>query len=303
MTDRDVTILVVDDDPSMLTFLGNALKKLGFNVHTASSGPTALDALRRQPTDLVLTDIMMGPMDGLTLLRRIKSDRPEIGVVVITGLSSEDMAIEALRAGAIDYLKKPVHVEMLKRVIKNAIQVQTALNRRNIDVEALVSEEKIMEFPNDPERIPGVVRQLTIGAPKYLDIGRCREISVALYEIILNAMEHGNLEITPEEKSEHLHAGDYLNFVEKRRADPTLSVRKVSVHYRMDPSGLYYTVRDEGQGFDWARHFRAPTEQEARLSVHGRGLILSSFYVDRIEFNEIGNAVRLAVFAPTKGEC
>ena len=80
-----------------------------------------------------------------------------------------------------------------------------------------------------------------------------------------------------------------------------MAARKVQIEYRLDHQGLFYKIRDEGQGFDWQRELNQLETDQPSLKAHGRGLILTSFYVDLLEFNDIGNEVMLSVFKPEPG--
>ncbi|MEW6266825.1 MAG: response regulator [Thermodesulfobacteriota bacterium] len=294
-------VLVVDDEASIRELIQAALERLNLRVLTAGDGSTALSIFFREEPKLVLTDIVMNGMSGLDLLRRIKAYRPETVVVVFTAYSSEEKIIEALRAGATDYLKKPFDLKSLVRSVQNALQVQATISDGRLEIDSVVREEKILELDNDPVLIAGAIRQVTICAPKYLSRERCLDLSVALHEMILNAMEHGNLGVTPEEKNRRLLADDYQRFLTARRADPGLVGRKVRITYRLDDKGLHYTVQDQGPGFDW-RSRRVHSPRASVAQPHGRGLRLAEFYASRLEFNETGNEAYLTFFREDKGD-
>ena len=293
--DNRPSILLVDDEPSARRLMSELLTRSGYRAYLAESGPEALGMLRRIEVDLVLTDVVLGEMDGLELLKRIKTERPGIGVVIYTGYSTENLIIEALRAGAADFIKKPFSRETLEMVLDRALKRNTFLDRLDIDVDAVIAESKIIEIDNNIDRISGVVNQLTLNASKFSGVNRANELSVALYEIILNAMEHGNLEITYEEKAEYLDRGTYQDLIMERRKDPRLSARKVRINYHMDDTGLHYTIQDQGPGFDWKKYYDKIEKRGVSTEAHGRGLALTLFYVDRIKFNEKGNEVRLSL--------
>jgi DNA-binding NtrC family response regulator len=107
------TVLVVDDDVAMCRMLEEALRGHGLGVLAFVDPVAALDALRRQPADVVVTDLNMRGMDGLTLCRRVLEARPEVPVLVITAFGSMEAAIGAIRAGARDFVTKPFDVDEL----------------------------------------------------------------------------------------------------------------------------------------------------------------------------------------------
>src|SRR2546425_7073908 len=102
----DEKVLVVDDEVGMLTLLRNYLTREGYEVHTAPSGETALQFLEEQDFDVVLTDLRMGGMDGLALVRAIHATRPETQVVLMTAFGGIDIAVEAIKAGAYHFVAK-----------------------------------------------------------------------------------------------------------------------------------------------------------------------------------------------------
>ncbi|HEX7359555.1 MAG TPA: sigma-54 dependent transcriptional regulator [Bryobacteraceae bacterium] len=116
------SILVVDDDESLRRVTEVQLEQAGFQTQTAADGSEALAALQKAPSQLVITDLKMPGMSGLELLRRIRAEYPEVVVVVITAYGTVESAVEAMRAGAYDYITKPVHPEELELVAKRALQ-------------------------------------------------------------------------------------------------------------------------------------------------------------------------------------
>ena len=114
-------ILVVDDDDSLRRVLEVQLQQMGYRVNTAKNGEAALAQLRDSPHDLILTDLRMPGVSGLDLLKNIRAAHPETVVIMLTAYGSVDTAVEAMRAGAYDYLTKPVHQEELALIIKRAL--------------------------------------------------------------------------------------------------------------------------------------------------------------------------------------
>ncbi len=128
MSDRTTTtacrgkLLIVDDEPDFLESLEWQLTKRGYRVFRALSGDAALDILRREGVDILVADIRMPGMDGIELIRRAAALDPDLQSIVITGHGGVDTAIEAMRLGAINYLRKPVGVEELDVSIQKGIE-------------------------------------------------------------------------------------------------------------------------------------------------------------------------------------
>ncbi len=127
-------LLLVDDDEVFLRPLHRTLELAGYEVLPVQSGEEALDTLKAEDVDLVLTDRRLPGMDGVALVRQVKADHPDLAVVVMTAYGTIESAVEAMRLGAEDYLVKPFETAELLVVIRRAIEFQTlkAANRRSI---------------------------------------------------------------------------------------------------------------------------------------------------------------------------
>ncbi len=115
-------VLVVDDDRSMTDMLQEGLRELDFDVEVRFGGDAALDLLRLDDFDVVVTDLNMRGLNGLELCTRIAENRPDIPVLVITAFGSLDTAIAAIRAGAYDFIPKPFEIEALGIALNRAVQ-------------------------------------------------------------------------------------------------------------------------------------------------------------------------------------
>lgn len=118
------TVLIADDSPTMVRTLSEILRRKGYNTVTAADGVEALRQLEEKPIDLVLTDIRMPGMDGLTLLEKIHTRMPDIPVVLLTAWPSVEATVRALRLGARDFLTKPTSTTELLRVVENQLRLR-----------------------------------------------------------------------------------------------------------------------------------------------------------------------------------
>ena len=111
------TILIIDDEKSLLDLLSVVFKKEGYAVRTAQSAAGAYEVLAKDEVDLVVTDIKMPGADGMDVLRYARENLPDLPVILITAYGSIAQAVEALKAGALDYVVKPFDVEELKIIV------------------------------------------------------------------------------------------------------------------------------------------------------------------------------------------
>jgi two-component system, NtrC family, response regulator PilR len=118
----DTRVLVVDDEQSMRELLGIMLKQVGYDVTQADGGEAAVQALKTDTFDLVITDLRMRKLDGLAVLRAAKEHSPRTVVLVVTAFASTETAVEAMKLGAYDYVTKPFKLDELRLTIANALE-------------------------------------------------------------------------------------------------------------------------------------------------------------------------------------
>lgn len=128
---QSIRVLVADDDEVFLEILAEAVQGAGANAMLAPDGLAALERLSESDFDILITDLNMPRMDGLTLLRQTRVLYPEILCIMITGFGSLESAIEALRLGAYDYIQKPFMVEQVSVTIRNAVERVVVFKERS----------------------------------------------------------------------------------------------------------------------------------------------------------------------------
>lgn len=117
-------ILVVDDELSILQSLKGALQDEGYRVSLAATGEEAIEDVRRDPPDLVLLDVWMPGIDGLTVLKDLKKSHPHLPVIIISGHGNIETAVRATKLGAFDFVEKPLSLERILVSIQNALEFQ-----------------------------------------------------------------------------------------------------------------------------------------------------------------------------------
>jgi two-component system sensor histidine kinase/response regulator len=129
-----LSVLIVDDDPALLQALPQTLRLRmgGVTVETADSAAAALDLIAVREYDAIVTDIKMPGMDGLELLAEIRTRRPDTPTLIITGHGENELVVRALRAGASDFIQKPIDRDYFVAALYRAIRAHV-LNRRAKD--------------------------------------------------------------------------------------------------------------------------------------------------------------------------
>ncbi|GER92711.1 sigma-54-dependent Fis family transcriptional regulator [hot springs metagenome] len=132
-------ILIVDDEPDICKALAFLLKREGYSTTTANSGEDAIEKLKAEGFDIVITDIKMGKVDGMAVLEKAKELHPDIAVIMMTAFASIESAVDAMKRGATDYIVKPFHNEEIKITVKKAIE-QKKLITENIALKQQISQ-------------------------------------------------------------------------------------------------------------------------------------------------------------------
>jgi len=127
---RDLRVLVIDDNEAEAEAAAEALKRIGCRCRIVTSGSDGLEVIRDGKADVVLTDLVMGEIDGLRIIEETKRLQPEVEVLVFTGHGSVDTAVEAMQKGALTYLEKPVNIEVLRTQVTKAAERQRVVRER-----------------------------------------------------------------------------------------------------------------------------------------------------------------------------
>ncbi|NOX88782.1 MAG: response regulator [Calditrichaeota bacterium] len=115
-------VLVVDDEQEVRDTLYSVLKSLDYVPHVAASGAEALEIIKKEPIDVVLSDLYMPEMDGIELLKKVKMLNNKVVFLMITAHPTIETAVEAIKKGAYDYLTKPFHIEEVRLKINRALE-------------------------------------------------------------------------------------------------------------------------------------------------------------------------------------
>lgn len=285
-------ILIVDDDEIIRSLTRDDLEQCGYAVETAEDGLAAWWKIDRDPFrfDLILLDKQMPRLDGIALLKRIKRDGrfKDLPIIMMTCDSRPEDIAEGLAEGASYYLTKPSAEDVLKLVIANALSEfrqkrelhalsgkQTSglhlLRRAEFRCRTLTEARDLALFLADASAVPA------------------RTVN-GYSELLINAVEHGNLGITYAEKGRLLHYGRWENEVEARLKNPQYSARAVDVMLEKTEDASIVTITDQGDGFDWQAYLEFSPERA--FDLNGRGIAMSrATSFDSLEYLGNGNRV------------
>ena len=117
-------ILIVDDEKTIRLAISMALEKLGIPMETAASGEEALEKVAQDGYELMLLDLRLPGLDGMAVLRQVSQQLPELKVIIITAFGSIDLAVEAMKLGAVDFLQKPFDAKQIREVVGRILEKQ-----------------------------------------------------------------------------------------------------------------------------------------------------------------------------------
>ncbi|MFQ5946027.1 MAG: sigma-54-dependent transcriptional regulator, partial [Anaerolineae bacterium] len=216
----DVRILVVDDERGMREVLSSMLKKEGYDVAVAEGGEVAIEAIRREAYDAVITDVRMPKVDGLQVLKALKDVSPNTVVIMITAFGSSETAVEAMKLGAYDYITKPFKYDEVTLNIKRALE-RKRLRDENLNLRRQL--ETHYRFENI--------------------IGKSRRIVEVFDTIRKIADSHSTVMITGESGTGKELVAQAIHYNSHRRDKPFLSVNCGAIPEGLMESELFGHVK------------------------------------------------------------
>ncbi|MDR2397408.1 MAG: sigma-54 dependent transcriptional regulator [Spirochaetaceae bacterium] len=165
-------ILIIDDEPGIRSTLASILEDEGYKVHAQADAVSGLEWIRREPVDLVFLDVLLPQIGGLEALERIRSGWPEIEVVVISGHANVDMAVRAVKLGAFDFLEKPLSLDKVLTVCRNALMVRKLREEnRALKTSARIPEDAIIGRSLETEGLRERIAQAATSDARVLILG------------------------------------------------------------------------------------------------------------------------------------
>ena len=131
---KDKSVLIVDDEKNILLTLSQSLEVLQLETDTATNGEEALAKLKEKDFGLILLDIRMPGMDGMEVLRQVREIRPDIRIIMITAYGTIELAVEAMKLGAVDFIQKPISPEEIRELVSRV------MDREKLD------EQKVADY-------------------------------------------------------------------------------------------------------------------------------------------------------------
>ncbi len=285
-------VLVVEDSPTQSLQIQVMLEEAGFEVLLAGQGREALDVMKKDVPDIVLTDLDMPEMNGLELVEAIRRDYSAVPVILMTALGSEEVAVQALQKGAASYVPKRNLHRHIVSTLEDVLTVASGSRHEKRVLDCMTQAEFHFVLDNDVELVSPLIEHLggNIARMQHCDRTDLMRVGVALHEALVNAIQHGNLEVSSDLRQ--TDERDFQNLAQARRRQSPYRERRVKMSARLSADECVFVVADEGPGYDRAA-LPDPNDPSRLERIGGRGLTLIRTFMDRVEHNERGNQLTM----------
>lgn len=280
-------ILIVDDAAVDRVLIQRLLERAeqDWRIQSVGDAAAAMELIQNEPIDAVVTDLQMPKIDGLALVRWIKQQRPHLPVVLVTGMGSEQAAMDALRSGAASYSPKSQLARDLAATVAYVLEIAARVRNRPLNQACPECTAFVLE--NEARLIMPLIDHLQAQLPHWSDGSRL-QIGMALNEALTNAMHHGNLEVPSTLRSDD--ESDYYFLIRQRQKSLPYCDRRIRVQFETSPEQIQIEISDEGPGFD-PESIPDPRLPANLEKLSGRGLLLIKTFMDEVRFADKGSRI------------
>ncbi len=283
-------ILIVDDSPIDRRLVEFFLRKgiVDASVSSTDNGQKALDVIISEIPDLIITDLQMPGMNGLEFVEHLQARRCMIPVILLTGAGTQEMAVHALKTGAVNYVPKGGIDKHLVETVKHVLSLSQWQRNPSRGLTTLDLLESHFTLENDASLISPLIAYLQeqLEAVRFSDQLQIIRIGMAIYESLTNAIFQGNLELRQTDEAFFLHFA-----MERHRVEPYAS-RRVRLTSRLSGTEACFVVTDDGLG-DNPLERQSPTSEMNLEQIGGRGQLLIHSFMDEVTQNSKGNEITM----------
>lgn len=296
---------VITSNDEFKKIVSTAAKK--FNNHLEPVFISGLDSVveyfKYELPEMKIIDCSSGDKDesayseGIAILDAIRDD-PWLhygGIIAVHHENDDKELLDRLRdTNVIAVIRRKEFFGNIERLLRILIQNKQFLFQRGMQQHLMRKISGTFTIDNDPLDIVAYTNLVTnyLYNANLLNKEDKEKLHVALQELLVNAIEHGNCKISYDEKSSWLAQGhNAMELIRKKNQDPAIAARKVQLSYTIDINESRFTIKDEGDGFDWKSRIEAKPE----LGLHGMGMRMAGIYVQDIQYNDKGNEVSFSI--------
>ncbi len=294
-------ILTISSNEEVMDTVKNALQKFEryFNGEFLWFTPQIINYINYELPEIKILDYTSEDTDCDTILSTINAD-PWLhygGIIAVCETRGKKQTLEELKdSNILCVLTLDEFKQNFERLLKLILANQQFVFHRGLQNDFAGEESGSFSFDNDLLDIhfySSFLISYLYNTNKISSVDRFN-LQIALSELLNNALEHGNLEISYEEKSKWMEEnGEIVSLIEQKRLDPKFSNRKIGISYILNQDFCSFTISDDGNGFDWKKYTQKQAEESTQL--HGRGIQLSGEMVGTLSYNDKGNKVTLKI--------
>lgn len=287
---RKAKVLIVDDDSVNRRMLRQQAHVLGYDSMEASNGREAMDILLSNPSafNAVVLDRDMPEMNGMDVAHQMSRNPAFSSVPIIMQVAqgADHEVHEGLDAGVFYYISKPIDPDLLSSVLRSAVHESNKVRSLRDESGREKSGYNLMQTASFTFRTMEEAESLACF------IARCfpepERVISGLAELMLNAIEHGNLGIGYDMKAALCRDGRWREEIDQRLRHPGYFERMAEVTLTRKDGGIYIVVTDQGDGFDWKSFLKINPTRAG--DAHGRGIAMAnSISFDKLTYNDKGN--------------
>jgi FixJ family two-component response regulator/anti-sigma regulatory factor (Ser/Thr protein kinase) len=286
--------LIIDPDLALQEILSEILHNR-FRIFSVNNIAESRNVLQGEDPHLIFIELSLPGEDAIEFIEKTKKSKTNTQFIVITDNATVENAVTALRHGALDFLKKPFEIDDIARIVEKFFSL-TANREADYDIySSIIAESRMFRLPTDFSIISTFMSEIMHIISRFPGIDKKTTLTIrlSLYEMLVNAMEHGNLEINYEMKKNLLEEViDYQRYLQERANQEPFRDRKVYVSYEYDTKSITFTITDEGKGFDVSK-VPNPHASENLERLNGRGIFISRVNMTKVTYNDKGNSVTL----------
>lgn len=296
-------ILIIDQEPSGLDAIRSAITSRGYGVHEFPSGSAALELLMKGcgQTRAIFVSQNIGDMAALDLIRQLKSEENlrQIPIVALASGQDHPGLIELVTNGASSYLLKPYDEALAVAVMLSVLREWRKMDAMVRESKEVVGATQLLETCTFAFTTPAQARAIaTFLSQVCPDPSR---VIVGLSELMVNGVEHGNLDISYEQKSKFIQDGTLEAEIAFRLKMPQYQGRTVRTSFHRQKTELVFRVEDDGPGFDWQSYL--DIDMSRLRDTHGRGIaIAKQISFDTLTYEGLGNSAVATVTLPDLSE-
>ncbi len=289
-------LLVISDNEKNRKAFATAASQTNFILKIVDNFDSAINLFRTFHPHIILCEMSLAEADRGLFFKQVRNNIPQAIVNMLLNKNDKDLIFKAMSYGINNYLIMPMeytdlfnHLRLCECVLKT---------RPKNETQSFVSEAKTFSITtnNSLTSLPTLIDDLLSQANPYFQKWNT-ELRIGLEELIVNAVEHGNLNISFEEKSQAISEGTFDALITKRQHDSRYRNKSVKIQFNQKPEYDEWLIKDEGNGFNPCEIATTITKADVK-QLHGRGILISRCQFDEIEYSENGTKVRVRKYIP-----